>query len=454
MKKQFHFSSKLRHLKNVSRKLELIEDKSSSVFRKTLHRFFRLLNQLKRVFSFSFLKKFAAGTAFTFFLSSQNADAQIVFAAPVAHPFNIDTVGIGATMPSFADLDNDGDQDMLIASYNGTYITLNYYQNVGADTAANFIHANLPNGLSVFSESYVSTIALADMDNDGDYDLIQGQFAANAPYQANIVIYRNIGTASTPSFAPPLVNPLGIQSLNNSYFALVAAADIDNDGDVDIFSGGYYDLGVFINSGTPTVPAFGLEQDNIFGIPAGQAVAFPAIADLDNDGDKELLFHTYYANNLVYMQDSVYGGLAHFSNAQNSPFSLFADTTQMGLAFVDIDNDGDLDFFYGEYDGGLFFQENLTPHIGVGTHEINANKFAFSVYPNPVADKLIISSSNNFEPNTEIEIRNVLGQIILEEKISSNEKTIQLNVSELAAGSYSVLLKSNTGVVSKSFVKK
>jgi hypothetical protein len=86
-------------------------------------------------------------------------------------------------------------------------------------------------------------------------------------------------------FAPPQLNPFGLEPDSVS-FAAPVFADIDNDSDFDLFTGNYGGVMQFYeNIGTDVAPAFAAPVINPFGLVQTNYYNFPAIADLDNDGD-------------------------------------------------------------------------------------------------------------------------------------------------------------------------
>ena len=121
--------------------------------------------------------------------------------------------------------------------------------------------------------------ALADLDNDGDFDLILGSSGGRVHY------YRNEGSASEPDFQ--LVDDAfpGVEVQHRSVPALY---DFDGDGDLDLFLGSKVDgIVYFENIGTAAEPEF-QQADLPVALHVGQFSA-PHITDLDNDGRPEFL---------------------------------------------------------------------------------------------------------------------------------------------------------------------
>ncbi|NYT27401.1 MAG: VCBS repeat-containing protein [Candidatus Thiodubiliella endoseptemdiera] len=97
-----------------------------------------------------------------------------------------------AASPILVDIDGDGDLDLVVGEKNGT---LKYYQNTGTTSSpayeAKTGDDNPFNGIDV---GYYSTPTLADIDGDGDLDLVVGENYGTLKY------YQNTGTTSSPAY--------------------------------------------------------------------------------------------------------------------------------------------------------------------------------------------------------------------------------------------------------------
>ncbi len=237
--------------------------------------------------------------------------------------------------------------------------------------------------------------ALVDLDNDGDLDVL------TAGYYGSFNYYENQGTQTNPSYGPIQIEPFGLDSING-ILAYPTFADMDNDGDLDLFtSGEYYQYGsilYFENTGSATNPAFASPVTNPFGFQGSGNnvyVSFPEAADLDGDGDIDLLigvYDEYYAKMFVYFENTGTPSNPVFGTGLNDPFGLVGQLQRLGVPrLVDIDNDGDLDLFTtDEYDPGteiapLGYLENIGSATSPNFAPITFNAFGIKDTANYIA---------------------------------------------------------------------
>jgi len=344
------------------------------------------------------------------------ADAQF-FAPPVENPFSFEvdsTNYVGGLCA--ADLDGDGDLDLLMGGFFGT---IDYLENRGTPTAPVFdtVQTN-PFGLT---STYVyAFMTAADLDNDGDLDILAGQ------YQGNHIYYQNVGTATAPFFTVPLINPFGLSA--GSYISMPDFADLDNDGDYDVISGEAGGLIYFENLGTAGVPSFGSAQSNPFGLqPNPVYFSHPSLGDLDGDGDFDMVIGETNGD-FRYMQNLANANAPLYDGGELNPFGITGGILPVMLPeFADIDADGDLDMLVSAYEGSLWFYENL------GVAGLNELESSVSISPNPFNDYVKIGGVPN---PTEILLLDALGREVYREVQPSST----MDLSEIPSGVYTLIV--------------
>ncbi|MEZ4796669.1 MAG: T9SS type A sorting domain-containing protein [Flavobacteriaceae bacterium] len=191
----------------------------------------------------------------------------------ISVPFSATSNAIKNGCTGFSDIDNDGDQDVLIIGYNSVNGFLaNLYKN---DGNANF---TLQTGTPFANETLLfdSELAFCDVDNDGDDDVL-------VSFGLQTKLYKNDGTgvfsevSGTPFF--------GTQKLAMKF------ADIDNDNDNDLLLSGavnsnFY-TNLYLNNGTGSFTL-------VAGLPF-EGLNFPAIdiADVNADGKIDVFITGY-----------------------------------------------------------------------------------------------------------------------------------------------------------------
>ena len=224
----------------------------------------------------------------------------------VATRAGVDATEADSTGTCFGDIDNDGDQDLMVLAFNAPH---SLFENNGDGT---FRDISETSGISA-NEGAMSC-AMGDVDGDGLLDIAI----------ANISNLENILAFVADPFLYNIPNQLYTNDGNNRF------ADVSDSSGI-------------------------LELD---GIPAGAATMTWAVSiiDIDQDGDQDIVF----ADDQAGMPNTEQGGIDRgylqlLENDGTGRFSARAITPTgewMGLAFADLNCDGHLDIFssnFGDY---------------------------------------------------------------------------------------------------------
>ena len=219
--------------------------------------------------------------------------------------------------------------------------------------------------------SFLTLRHFIDLDDDGDFDVLSNIIYQSyySGFMSEYRYHENIGTPSSPNFSPAVTNPFGLQDSPNIEFS--AIGDIDNDGDFDLINasldmsaGQQITFFNFIeNTGTNLNPMFTIPQTNTFGLLPVAGVRSPELTDLDNDGDLDIIFggESYNGGQFIYHENTGTINAAQFATAVINPYGLNGSVFDAipTFEFEDLDNDGDLDLLTGAEDETFYFENVL-----------------------------------------------------------------------------------------------
>ncbi|SVA34170.1 uncharacterized protein METZ01_LOCUS87024, partial [marine metagenome] len=241
------------------------------------------------------------------------------------------------------DVDGDGDMDVLSASWFDRKIA--WYKNDGSETFEENV-INEETGLEAFTYSFWSVWAYpVDLDSDGDMDVLSAATSADSP----ISWYENDGSES---FTPHSI----VTSISAAQ--RVYAADMDGDGDMDlVVASGNTDnkINWYENNGSQSFTEYTITT----------SVASPRsmhVIDMDKDGDMDVLSASMQDNKIAWYENN---GSQAFTAHSVSTSADFA----MGVHAVDVDADGDLDILSASYDDDKIAwyenngSESFTEHV-------------------------------------------------------------------------------------------
>lgn len=178
---------------------------------------------------------------------------------------------MNARLSSWADYDNDGDQDLFIFNNTVTASVHRLYKNNGDGSFTRVT------GTIFDTDTYnnARTMSWGDIDNDGDLDLYVGISTANPNIIYNDRLYRNDGNGVFTSQTTSPVAENGTPTFGSAF------GDIDNDGDLDLLAINSTANSVFINNGSGAFTKSATQE--LFTNPTTFEIG-GAMADFDVDG--------------------------------------------------------------------------------------------------------------------------------------------------------------------------
>jgi len=267
-------------------------------------------------------------------------------------PMVLNASAVSARDVQSADLDGDGDIDVLAASVGDN--TVGWYRNDGNGGFSSEL---------VISDTASGAYAVfpADLDGDGDIDVLAALVNGNS-----ITWYANDGDGN---FSAQGAVATGVSNARD-----VHVADLDGDGDLDVLSAsvGNDTIAWYENDGNQSFSAHTLNAsaDGAHSVHAG---------DLDGDGDIDVLAASAFDDTVAWYRNlgsGNFSGELLISDAEDNVNSAHA---------VDIDGDGDLDvvsisenddtvtWFLNDGAGSFTAQSDLTTTADGGNHVFAAD---------------------------------------------------------------------------------
>lgn len=285
---------------------------------------------------------------------------------------NSSTLGLKSLAPTFGDIDNDGDLDMMLGEEEGNIhiftnsagagntmnlsLTTAYYQNIDVDKA--------------------SMPQLVDVDRDGLLDLLIGKKTGYINY------YKNTGSLTSASFT----------------------LQTDSFGKVNVKIPGWY-------TGYST----------------------PFLTETDSTGQYYLYVGS--ENGKVYLYNNIDNNLTGEFTLIDSIVQHNSVGSHSAPTLADIDNNGSLEMAVGNFRGGLSLFKQSDSLVGIKEGYKTKNEMPFFIYPNP-ANNIITIQYNNTKPALFTAfIYNSMGQLV-NDYTGIDTTPFQIDISTLTSGLY------------------
>jgi len=244
------------------------------------------MKRIMLMFLLGVLPAYASGSALLSFGPEQFVQAD-----------GIDIQVPGYSVPSFVDWNNDGLGDLIVGQGSGTQpAKIRVYLNVGTETDPQFsdffyVQAAGSDLVCPGSGCLGCFPRVVYWDADDKKDLLIGQA------DGTVVLYLNTGTDENPTFRTGTYLQFGPPEAKTNidvvYRATPTVVDWNNDGAKDLLIGSRFGkIYLYLNEGTDTEPDFRTEtfvqaDGSDFVVPSQRSS--PVVADLDNDGKKDIL---------------------------------------------------------------------------------------------------------------------------------------------------------------------
>ena len=268
---------------------------------------------------------------------------------------------------AWMDFDGDGDLDVYMENHQ---FGMDILENDGTGTFTHYTPNGNPRGFPTGGSSGDYSVT-ADLDNDGHVDIVaRRQGTANNTDEIDIFINNGDGTFTEN-------NDVNLQTVNSAKGG-VAVADFDNDGDFDYIwtnNGNNTSSNTVtiveqdgvgtLNFSLPSVTVTAGDDGTLTALPVNQNIEGVAAADVNNDGKIDVFLAAASGTSYLLLNNTSGPGDFNFihdnsgvSNTSINPINVAADGE--GLAFADYDNDGDMDFYLNINSGAnQLWQNNI-----------------------------------------------------------------------------------------------
>ncbi len=304
----------------------------------------------------------------------------------IAPAAGVDDGGSGRSV-SWVDFDKDGDLDLYLCNNGQNRLWRNDGQDVGNPDSWLFVDIAPADGSGVGDDQYTMGCAWGDFDNDTDLDLYLADYDGGTNR-----LLRNDGPSGDATYwvFTDVAAAMGVDDAGNGLGC--SWGDFDGDGWLDLYLSNDGPNRLFRNvvgggsqAGTePDAKRDGGSQNFIDvagfydnGLADGQYGSGIAWGDYDNDGDLDFYLGAHwpdsgseFAVNSLFRNDGPDtlnpDGWTFVNIAPSNGFNLGDGDNTNGVAWADVDDDGDLDLYLASMSGGQnkLFRNDAADSLG------------------------------------------------------------------------------------------
>ena len=351
---------------------------------------------------------------------------------------------------NWADFDNDGDLDVVFAGES-------YPNRIFANE--NGVISQTPTWQSNDASQYANSLFIGDVNNDGYFDLAisdNSQLGGSGKFK----IYLNDnGTLNTTPFWT---------SAFSGYGSGIYLANIDNDYDLDLITGGWWQpVRIYLNNSGNfnTAPEYTSTSTSVVEVITMGDVDKDAVQFMQevfvSDGTKKLFYiektPVQEIKRVVVNSDTLQ--INEYCFDLENGWIMLANQPSSGTSImIDVEISYDLDMGITNWDqskGNYLFYNTINP-VGVINEDIVPDDFVlFQNYPNPFNPSTIIKYAIGSRQFITLRVYDVIGKEIktlVDEELSAGEYRVVFNASELPSGIYFAQLRSGNFIQSKKMI--
>jgi hypothetical protein len=370
-------------------------------------------------------------------------------------------LGAGA-YPVIADVDRNGLMDLVVGNFgylDTTYYSLGYLYLIYRSQVALFLNTGTEEEpqfqLTDRDFGNLSSLmiqgaypALADLDNDGDMDMLAGNSDGTIIFLDNLA-----GPGEAPEFASPVMN---YQGIDVGEFSTPQLVDMDRDGMIDLIIGKRNGtISYYRNTGSKGIPVFALMTDHLGNVDVTDndlsLDGFSTPCFFEEDGEYRLFVGSEFGQ--VYYYRDIEENLTGDFTLVSDHYLYIDEGSRTGLAIWNFNGDDFADLIVGNYSGGLALYRGVTPHE-LGMEEVEETLPGFTLFPNPSCERVNVELNGSLGTNDHyIIMTDLLGRQVYRGRMLS-DKTVSLDIRDLPAGIYLVTAWNENGFIKVSKLLK